>query len=196
MNWASVWTDILLGLAIAGALAAWVPDSFWQQLFLVDHPLVAKIWGPLIGPAVAMASFTCSVGNVPLAAVLWNSGISFGGVVSFLFADLIIVPILLIYRKYYGRRMALRRLGLLYGAMVVTGLVVEAVFGLVGLVPETRNAQAIRPGISLDYTTVLNVVFLVLAAVLVIRFIRGGGWSMLSEMGGSPDDTETAETAS
>ena len=105
MDWAAVWKDIVGGLLIAGALAAWVPESFWQAFFLVDHPLLAKIWGPLIGPLVAMLSFVCSIGNVPLAAVLWNGGISFGGVVAFIFADLIVLPILNIYRKYYGRRM-------------------------------------------------------------------------------------------
>ena len=79
-----------------------MPESFWQGFFLVDHPVLAKLWGPLIGPLVAMLSFVCSIGNVPLAAVLWNGGISFGGVVAFIFADLIVLPILNIYRKYYG----------------------------------------------------------------------------------------------
>src|SRR5256884_2269156 len=102
MDWASVWVDIVLGLLIAGALAAWVPDSFWNAFFLTNQPTLAKIEGPLVGPLVAIFSFVCSVGNVPLAAVLWRGGISFGGVVSFIFADLIILPILDIYRKYYG----------------------------------------------------------------------------------------------
>ena len=88
MDWAAIWKDIVAGLLIAGALAAWVPESFWQGFFLVDHPLLAKVWGPLVGPLVAMLSFVCSIGNVPLAAVLWNGGISFGGVVAFIFADL------------------------------------------------------------------------------------------------------------
>jgi len=102
MDWAAVWRDIAIGLFIAGALAAWVPHSFWQGLFLAHHPTLAKLWGPLIAPAVAIISFVCSVGNVPLAAVLWNGGISFGGVLTFIFADLIILPILHIYKKYYG----------------------------------------------------------------------------------------------
>ncbi len=102
MDWASVWVDIVLGLLIAGALAAWVPDSFWRAFFFSSNPTIAKIEGPLVGPLVAMISFVCSVGNVPLAAVLWKGGIGFGGVVSFIFADLIILPILDIYRKYYG----------------------------------------------------------------------------------------------
>ncbi|MGI8691269.1 MAG: permease, partial [Thermomicrobiales bacterium] len=97
MDWVSVWQDILIGFLIAGALAAWVPDSFWQHFFLAGHPTLAKIEGPLVGPLVAIISFVCSVGNVPLAAVLWRGGISFGGVVSFIFADLIVLPVLDIY---------------------------------------------------------------------------------------------------
>src|SRR5271166_4424216 len=102
MDWVSVWTDIAIGFLIAGALAVWVPQTFWQSFFLTGHPTWAKIEGPLVGPLVAIFSFVCSVGNVPLAAVLWRGGISFGGVVSFIFADLIVLPILDIYRKYYG----------------------------------------------------------------------------------------------
>ena len=104
MEWAAVIRDIVLGLLIAGAVAAWVPDSFWQHLFLTGHPLAAKVWGPIIGPVISMLSFVCSIGNVPLAAVLWNGGISFGGVVAFIFADLIIIPILVIYRSITARR--------------------------------------------------------------------------------------------
>src|SRR6266568_523792 len=106
MDWAAVARDVFGGLLIAGALAAWVPNSFWQGLFFEQHQTLAKFWGPLIGPAVAIVSFVCSIGNVPLAAVLWNGGISFGGVLAFIFADLIILPILDIYRRYYGWRMA------------------------------------------------------------------------------------------
>src|SRR5436190_9710455 len=90
MEWSAIYRDVLIGLLIAGALAAWVPESFWQSFFFVDHPLLAKIWGPIIGPVVSMLSFVCSIGNVPLAAVLWNGGISFGGVIAFIYADLII----------------------------------------------------------------------------------------------------------
>ena len=114
MDWASVWVDVVAGFLIAGALAAWVPEAFWQHLFLVDHPTLAKLEGPLLGPLVAIVSFVCSVGNVPLAAVLWRGGISFGGVVSFIFADLIVLPVLDIYRRYYGGRVALYILATFY----------------------------------------------------------------------------------
>ena len=106
MDWAAVWRTSSIGLLVAGALAAWVPESWWRSLFLTHHGTLAKVWGPVIGPVVAIASFVCSIGNVPLAAVLWNGGISFGGVLAFIFADLIILPILNIYRRYYGLRMA------------------------------------------------------------------------------------------
>ena len=118
MEWAAVIRDVVVGLLIAGAVGAWVPDTFWQHLFLTGHPLAARLWGPLIGPVISLLSFVCSIGNVPLAAVLWNGGISFGGVVAFIFADLIIIPILVIYRKYYGTKMMLTLLGIFYATMV------------------------------------------------------------------------------
>src|SRR6201985_1307524 len=117
MKWPAVHRAGVLGLLIAGAVAAWVPNSFWQHLFLTGHPLAARLWGPVIGPVISLLSFVCSIGNVPLAAVLWNGGISFGGVTAFIFADLIILPILVIYRKYYGTKMALVLLGTFYLAM-------------------------------------------------------------------------------
>jgi hypothetical protein len=186
MEWAAVLRDIVLGLLIAGALGAWVPDTFWQHLFLTGHPLLAKVWGPLLGPLISVFAFVCSIGNVPLAAVLWNGGISFGGVVSFIFADLIILPILVIYRKYYGTRMMLFILGTFYTTMVMAGYAVELVFGAAGLVPATRNAKVLNPTIGWDYTTYLNIVFIMVGAVMVWRFFRTGGAMMLKMMGGRP----------
>src|SRR5262245_29927295 len=182
MDWASIWKDIAAGLVIAGALAAWVPESFWQSFFLVDHPLLSKIWGPLVGPIVAMLSFVCSIGNVPLAAVLWNGGISFGGVAAFIFADLIVLPILNIYRKYYGRRMSLFLLATFYVSMVLAGIAVEVLFQAFGLVPDERDAKVVEASVTWNYATVLNIVFLALSAVLVIRFLRTGGPAMLRMM--------------
>ena len=195
MDWASVWVDIALGLLIAGALGAWVPEQFWQGFFLVDHPLLAKLWGPLVGPLVAVVSFVCSVGNVPLAAVLWNGGISFGGVIAFIFADLIVLPILDIYRKYYGWKMAAFLLASFYATMVAAGLVVELLFGALGLVPEERAAKVIEASITWNYTTILNLVFLALAAVLVVRFLRTGGPQMLKMMSGSPGQEDHGHAA-
>ena len=193
MEWAAVIRDIVLGLLIAGAVAAWVPNSFWRHLFFVDHPTLAKIWGPLIGPVVSLLSFVCSIGNVPLAGVLWNGGISFGGVVSFIFADLIILPILNIYRKYYGTKMMLFILGSFYLTMVAGGYLIELLFDGLGLVPSGRHAKVVEASIQWNYTTVLNIVFLVLASALVFRFVRSGGMPMLKMMGGSPDQHEVHE---
>ena len=182
MDWAAVWLDIAGGLLIAGALTAWVPNDFWQAFFVVDHPLLAKIWGPLIGPAVAIISFVCSVGNIPLAAVLWNGGISFGGVIAFIFADLIVLPILDIYRRYYGFRMMRFLLITFYVSMAAAALIVDAVFELLGLVPQQKQARVVEASISWNYTTWLNIVFLILAALLVWRFFRTGGPEMLRMM--------------
>jgi len=182
MDWVSVWVDIVLGLVIAGALAAWVPETFWRAFFLANNPTWAKIEGPLVGPLVAIVSFVCSVGNVPLAAVLWRGGISFGGVVSFIFADLIILPILDIYRRYYSWKVMGYIFITFYVTMVVAGYVVEFLFAAFGIIPQNRNVAAISEGIQWNYTTVLNIIFLALAAILVIRFIRTGGTAMLKMM--------------
>jgi uncharacterized membrane protein YraQ (UPF0718 family) len=191
MEWAAVVRDIVVGLLIAGALAAWVPDSFWRSFFFVNHPVVSKLWGPVVGPVVSMFSFVCSIGNVPLAAVLWNGGISFGGVVSFIFADLIILPILAIYRKYYGTPMTLFVLATFYAAMVLAGYVVELVFGGLGLVPAGRHAKVAVAAVHWNYTSILDIVFLLLAGALLYRFVRTGGVPMLKMMGGSPEEDHT-----
>src|SRR5205085_5759310 len=179
MEWAAIWRDIAGGLLITGALAAWVPVGFWKGFFRTGDPVLAGLWGPVVGPVVAVVSFVCSIGNVPLAAVLWNGGISFGGVAAFVFADLIILPILNIYRKYYGWRMSAFLLAMFYAAMVLAGYVVEIVFGVLGLVPDQRNAKVMEASVTWNYTSVLNVLFLILAAVLVARAIRTGVGPML-----------------
>ena len=189
MEWAAILRDLVLGLLVAGAIAAWVPDSFWRGFFFAGHPVTAKLWGPLVGPVVAMLSFVCSIGNVPLAVVLWKGGISFGGVVAFIFADLLILPILSIYRKYYGLRTAVFLAWTFYVAMVLAGYVVELVFGGLGLIPSQASAKIPTSGVSWDYTTYLNIVFLLLAAVLVVRFLRSGGMMMLRMMGGEPPES-------
>ena len=188
MEWAAVIRDVIIGLLIAGAAAAWVPDSFWQHLFLTGHPLAAKIWGPVIGPVVAIASFVCSIGNAPLAGVLWAGGISFGGVVSFLFADLLILPILVIYRRYYGTKMTWLIAWTFYLSMVAAGFVVELVFAPLGLIPADRHVDIGKTRPSWNYTSYLNIIFLVLAVALVWRFLATGGRAMLAMMGGGPDE--------
>ncbi len=183
MEWAAILRDLAGGLLIAGAIGAWVPESFWRGFFLTDHPVLSALWGPIVGPLVSIASFVCSIGNVPLAAVLWNGGISFGGVIAFIYADLVILPILAIYRKYYGTRMMLVLLGTFYAAMVGGGYIVELLFSATGLVPVQRSAIIGQETVSWNYTTWLNIVFLVVAAVFVVRFVRTGGIGMLRMMG-------------
>ena len=182
MDWAAVWKDIAAGLVIAGALAAWVPQDFWKTFFLTSHPTAAMLWGPIVGPMVAILSFVCSVGNIPLAAVLWNGGISFGGVLAFIYADLIVLPIIDIYRKYYGWKVTGFIFGVFYVAMAVAALIVELAFAALGLTPQHRSAQIVESSISFNYTTVLNIIFLAIAVFLIIRFFKTGGPKMLAHM--------------
>ncbi|MDB4900302.1 MAG: hypothetical protein JWN53_2110, partial [Gemmatimonadetes bacterium] len=193
MDWVSVWKDVAGGLLIAGALAAWVPPHWWARIFLVSHPAWALAWGPIAGPLIAIVSFVCSVGNIPLAAVLWNGGISFGGAIAFIFADLIVLPILDIYRKYYGWRMTWFLLGTFYLSMATAALAVELLFAALGMVPAHRTVRVTETTISFNYTTVLNVVFLLLAAVLVRRFVRTGGRGMLKMMEMSPREMKAMD---
>ena len=192
MDLASLWQDLLLGFLIAGALAAWVPASFWHALFLTGNPTLAAIWGPLIGPIISMASFVCSVGNVPLAAVLWNGGISFGGVIAFIFADLIILPIVDIHRRYYGGRMSLYLLGVSYLAMALAGFLIQLIFQALGIVPAHFHVSVFESRPTWNYTTFLDLAALGLVAVLGWRFLKTGGPEMLRMMSHAPSDSAAA----
>jgi uncharacterized protein len=168
MDFSMLWKDLLGGFLIAGALAAFVPDGAWKALFLNGAPGgVQTVGNALLGPLIAVVSFVCSIGNVPLAAVLWTSGISFGGVLAFLYADLIVLPLLDIYRKYYGLRMMLYIAGVFFVTMVLAALVMDGVFSALHLVP--RPNPAIRHDLTMfafNYTFWLNLVFGGLAAYL------------------------------
>jgi uncharacterized protein len=189
MNIYSLWTDLVLGFLIAGALGAWVPDSWWSALFLTGHGAGTEVWGAFIGPLVAMISFVCSVGNVPLAAVLFRGGISFAGVISFIFADLIIIPILNIYRKYYTGRVSVYLFAVSYATMVLAGLAIGGLFTLLHLTPTNRAVTVFQTTISWNADTFLDIAFLVLIALLAIRFLRTGGIEMLRMMEQKPDTT-------
>jgi uncharacterized protein len=182
MDLSSLWQDLVLGFLIAGALAAWVPERFWQAFFLTGQPVLATFWGPVVGPLIAMLSFVCSVGNVPLAAVLWNGGISFGGVISFIFADLIILPIVDIHRRYYGGRTSLYLLGVSYVAMAVAGLVIELAFQALGIVPAHFQVTVFESRPEWNLTTFLDIASLLVIAVLGWRFLTTGGRDMLRVM--------------
>jgi hypothetical protein len=164
-----LWKEITAGFLIAGFVAL-LPMDFFNALFITDAPAWIRIpENVIVGPIVAMLSFVCSVGNIPLAAVLWAGGISFSGVIAFVYADLLVIPILLIYRKYYGPQVTVMLAAIMFGAIVVAALLVSAIFGVAGLIPETRpDIDSItQRGIEWNYTTFLNIVFFVLAGVLV-----------------------------
>jgi uncharacterized protein len=192
MDLYSLYVDIGLGFLIAGALAAWVPNSVWQAFFLTSNPTLNEFWGPLVGPVISMLSFVCSVGNVPLAVVLWNGGISFGGVISFIFADLIILPILNIYRKYYGGRMSLYLLVVSYVAMALAGFLIGGAFQLLGLAPTNHHLTLFETQPTWNYTSVLDIAFLLLMAVLAWRFITTGGVAMIRGHSHRPDEHAAA----
>lgn len=178
-----MWKEIVAGLLITGALAAWVPQRFWQHFFLSGHSgFLPTLWSAAVGPVVAVLSFVCSIGNVPLAAVLWNGGISFAGVISFIFADLLILPILSIYRKYYGLKMAVFLAATSYAAMVLASLAVEGLFSILHLIPTHRHALVLDPHVTLNYTTVLNIIFLIVSGLLLTRYLKTGGPEMMAMM--------------
>jgi YHS domain-containing protein/uncharacterized membrane protein YraQ (UPF0718 family) len=171
-----LWKEITAGFLIAGFVAL-LPMSFFNGLFLTDAPAWIRIpENVVVGPLVAVLSFVCSVGNVPLAAVLWAGGISFSGVIAFIYADLLIVPILLVYRKYYGGKMAAAISGIMFGTIVLAALTVNAVFAVAGLIPSERpDVDSITArGIEWNYTTVLNIVFFAVALTLWGLTMRRG----------------------
>ena len=158
--------EMLVGYLIAGFLATLVPTGVWNAVFLQGHGVWTQVENVVVGPFIAIVSFVCSIGNVPLAAALWHGGISFGGVVSFVFADLIAMPLLLIYRKFYGGHLTLRLLAVFWAVMAGAGLATEAIFTAADIVPTVRPLRVVPEHFSIDYTTVLNIAFLVVFAGL------------------------------
>jgi len=186
MNIYSLWTDLVLGFLIAGAIGSWVPNEFWSKLFLSGQGIGPEIWGALIGPLVALLSYVCSVGNVPLAAVLWRGGISFGGAIAFIFGDLIIIPILNIYRKYYTGRVSAYLFVISYITMALAGFLVGLVFVALGVVPTNRNVTVFNTTIAWDPNTFVDIAFLGATVLLLVRFLRTGGIAMLRHMAAPP----------
>ena len=171
--------ELVVGFVVAGALAVLVPVSVWQSLFWTGHGFASSVENVVLGPLLAIISFVCSVGNVPLAAALWTGGISFGGVVSFVFADLITLPLLAIYRRYFGTRLMLRLLAVFWAVMSVGGLATEYLFKALGIHPPVRPREVVMTGFAWDHTTYLNAVAIVaFAAVWWLSHNRdrfGGG---------------------
>jgi uncharacterized protein len=174
-DWRMLWKEITAGFLLAGFVAL-LGDDFFNALFLNDSPpAVQTVWGAFIGPVIAVLSFVCSVGNVPLAAVLWSGGISFAGVMAFIFADLIVLPIVVAYRKYYGTAFALRITALMFVTMVLAALFVDLLFGALGLIPEEHpSADDVFGTIELDYKAALNAIALVVFAALMGITLRRG----------------------
>ncbi len=157
--------EMIVGYLVAGFLAVLVPNTVWNAVFFHGHGVFTSVENVIVGPLIAILSFVCSIGNVPLAAALWKGGISFGGVVSFIFADLITFPLLLIYRRFYGWRMAIRILAVFWLVMALAGLATEYLFGAAGLVPASHPAEVVHPSFQWNYTTYLNIIFIGVFAV-------------------------------
>jgi uncharacterized membrane protein YraQ (UPF0718 family)/YHS domain-containing protein len=160
--------ELVIGYGVAGFLAVLVPVEWWNDLFLHGHGAWTTLENVLIGPLIAIVSFVCSIGNVPMAAALWHGGISFGGVISFLFADLITLPLLLIYRKYYGRQLALRLFIWFYLVIVAAALITEALFHALGWVPTDRPHTIVETHFEWNYTAFLNIAFLGVFGLLYV----------------------------
>jgi hypothetical protein len=159
--------ELVIGYVVAGFLAVMVPTHVWNDVFLTGHGFWTTLQNVILGPFIAFISFVCSIGNVPMAAALWQGGISFGGVISFIFADLIAFPLVLIYRKYYGTRLAIRLTLTFWAVMSAAGLLVEGLFSLFGAVPgHPTNKEIVATHFQWNYTTFLNIVFLGVFAVL------------------------------
>jgi uncharacterized membrane protein YraQ (UPF0718 family)/YHS domain-containing protein len=158
--------ELVIGYTVAGVLTVAVPMDWWNNVFFTGHGFWTSLQNVIVGPFIAFISFVCSIGNVPMAAALWHGGISFGGVIAFIFADLIALPLVLIYRKYYGGRLALRLFLTFYAVMAAAGLIVEGIFALTGGIPDTRPEAVVETRFEWNYTTFLNIAFLALFAVL------------------------------
>src|SRR5207244_1683651 len=172
-----LWKEILGGFLIAGFLATLMPHGWWEALFLQSGPPVIRvIENALVGPLIAVASFVCSIGNIPLASLLWSHGISFGGVISFIYADLLVVPIVLIYVKYFGTRAATRITLIFYISMVLAGILVDLIFAACGLIPAgPRAASAVEHAHFIwNYTMWLDIAALFVAGWFLFLHLRSG----------------------
>ena len=197
MDWSMIWRDMLIGFLIAGFLAVLVPNHVWKALFLssATHPTLRLVENCIVGPIIAILSFVCSIGNVPLASILWSGGISFGGVISFIYADLIVIPLIIIYARYYGPRTALYITGVMFVSMVVSGFVVDGLFSALHLVPTgPRLPSAISHArFEWNYTTWLDIVALIVAMVFAtVHKNRKSGTNLRSDHGAEerPNDVE------
>jgi len=176
MDWMMLWKEVLGGFIVAGFIATLVPSTWWKTLFLeVGPPALRLIENALVGPIIAILSFVCSVGNIPLASHLWSNGISFGGVVAFIYGDLLVVPLILIYVKYYGMRAALWIAGIFYLTMVLAGIIIDLLFNALGIVPTgPRPPSAVEHSmIHWNYTSWLDLIALGFFVAFFFLHLRG-----------------------
>jgi uncharacterized protein len=193
--------ELVIGYLVAGFLSVLVPVHVWNDVFVQGHGFWTSLENALVGPLIAVVSCVCSIGNVPMAAALWHGGISFGGVISFIFADLIALPLLFIYRKYYGGRLTLRLFFWFYGVMVLAGLLVEGLFTVLGAVPTSRPGTIVETHFAWNYTTFLNIVFLALFGALFWLYrnrerLGGGGGYAIDPVCGMQVETAHAPARS
>jgi uncharacterized membrane protein YraQ (UPF0718 family) len=176
--------ELVIGYGVAGFIAVYVSHQIWTAVFFQGHGFLTTLENVLVGPFIAVVSFVCSIGNVPLAAALWHGGLGFGGVVSFIFADLITFPLLLIYRKYYGTKLTLRLLVAFWVVMSTAGLITELIFQGAGWIPHARHGEVVHSQFEWNYTTFLNVAFLIILGSLYWlyrnreRFGGGEGYAL------------------
>jgi uncharacterized membrane protein YraQ (UPF0718 family) len=176
MDWSMLWKEIMIGFLIAGFLSTLVPSHIWRALFLTHSgsPALRLVENAVVGPIIALLSFVCSVGNIPLASVLWSGGISFGGVISFIYADLIVVPLIVIYAKYYGWRPALYITGVMFVSMVTAGIIVDLLFTALHLVPTGPRPPSVASvaRFAWNYDTYLDIAALAVAGFLAFTHIN------------------------
>jgi uncharacterized protein len=194
-DWEMLWKEILGGFVIAGFIAL-LPMDFFNDLFITESNDTLRVAeNVVVGPIVAVLSFVCSVGNVPLAAVLWAGGISFAGVIAFIYADLIIIPLVLVYGRYYGWRLATVLVGIMFVTIVAAALAVDGVFNALGIVPRDRPSidSITERGVAWNYSTFLNIVFLAVAATLVGLTLGRGARDPVCGMSVDPANALTLE---
>ena len=178
MEWGMVWKDVTFGFTVAGIIAAFVPKSFFQTLFIesgqTNNPgFFAILEHTLVGPIAAFFTFIGSMGNIPLASVLYSNGVSFAGVMAFIFSDLVVFPVIRVNAKYYGWKMALYIVGVFFGALVITSILMHYGFSWLGLLPQGNSTQNVAQTerFAIDYTFWLNLVFMIVTGLFVwLRF--------------------------
>lgn len=189
-EWRMVSKEIIIGFLVAGFLSTFVPMSIWQTLFVQQGPFLLRlVENAIVGPIMAIASFVCSIGNIPTAAVLWHGGISFGGVIAFIYADLLVLPILSLYKKYFGKQLATYIFLVLFSTIVISAILVDLIFTNLGIVPQISHASLMQKmTFAFNYTFYLNLTFCAAAAALAFLASTGSVSTHMKTTGGKMGD--------